>query len=388
MPTVRIAVATRCLADYPQGGGVWTWALQYIKGLQALGHRVFLIDLLKESGRPTWDKRRIAVYLERLKRVELGGQCAALVAPSTQVEAFEELTVHGVSEARLRDEIRDADVLWNLAWALNAPLARRFKRSVLLDVDPGVLQVSATAWDMKLHHHNVLMTSGTKINDPDCGVPKLGLTWRPFLQPMYLPDWAPATDPGPHAPVTSVTQWNWPEEFRWGGRVYSDSKRDSYLRYLNIPQVSPHSFKLAANIHVNDTTGDIQLLKSHGWELVAPHLVAGTPKAYARFIRSSRCEFGCAKPIYVDLKTGWFSERSATYLACGRPVIVEDTGIGDHIETGAGLLTFSNISEAEDAIEDVASRYSIHQRAARELADAYFSFERVLPKLVQSSFEG
>jgi hypothetical protein len=323
-----------------------------------------------------------------MKRLGLDAQCAVLLAASTPVEAFDQFIVHGVSEARLRDEIRDADVLWNLAWALNAPLVGRFKRSVLLDVDPGVLQIGATAWDMKLDQHDVLMTSGTKINDPDCGVPKLGLTWRPFLQPMYLPDWEPAPDPGPSAPITSVTQWNWPEEFHWGGRIYSDSKRDGYLRYLNVPQVSPHPFKLAANIPANDATGDIQLLESHGWGLVAPHLVAGTPQAYARFIRSSRCEFGCAKPIYVDLKTGWFSERSATYLACGRPVIVENTGISDHIETGVGLLTFSNISEAVDALEDVASRYSIHQRAARQLADTYFSFERVLPKLIESSFEG
>jgi len=388
MSKARIVLATRFLAGYPRGGGIWAWALQYVKGLQALGHSVFLIDVLAQSSRPVCDGRRVAIFLERMNRLGLAGQCAVLLAPRKPIESFEELTVHGVSETRLCDEIRDADVLWNLAWALSAPLVHRFRRSVLLDVDPGVLQVSASAWDMKLDQHDVLMTSGTKINDPDCAIPKLGLIWRPFLQPIYLPDWEPAPDLGPHAPATSVTQWNWPEEFRLGARVFSDSKREGYLRYLNIPQLSSHSFKLAANIHVNDKTGDIQLLESHGWELVAPHLVAGTAQAYARFIRNSRCEFSCAKPIYVDLKTGWFSERSAAYLACGRPVVVENTGVGGHIETGVGLLTFSCISEAVDALESVASNYSLHQRAARELAETYFSFHRVLPKLIQSSFEG
>jgi hypothetical protein len=389
MSKIRIVLATRCLAYYPKGGGVWAWALQYIQALSALGHEVFIMDLMQESGRTLRDKRRIGIFLERFRRLGLEGDCAVLVGPpGNRQRAFEELSVHGVSESRLREEIRTADVVWNLAWALNASLVQYFKRSVLLDVDPGLLQVSALAWDLKLGAHNVLLTTGTKINDADCGIPKLGLTWNPFLQPIHFPFWETGIleDPDTQAPITSITQWNWPHEFRLGERIFSDSKRDAYLRYLNLPRLVSHPFSLAANIDPQDKTGDIQLLLRHGWSLIAPNVTARTPERYGRFIRNSLCEFGCAKPIYVDLKTGWFSERSATYLACGRPVIVESTGFSDHIETGSGLLTFSNLAEAASALESVISNYSFHQKAARELARAYFSSELVVPKLIEASF--
>src|SRR5262249_42891089 len=182
----------------------------------------------------------------------------------------------------------------------------------------------------------------------------------------------PAVNPDQNAMVTSVTQWNWSNEFRLNDRILSDSKRDGYLRYVKLPTLSRRTFTLAANIGPNDNTGDIDLLKANGWNLVPPHRGARNPKAYMEFIKRSLCEFGCAKPIYVDLRTGWFSDRSATYLACGRPAIVEDTGFSDHIESGRGLLTFSSLEEAASAIDKVITDYSLHSKAARELADSYF----------------
>jgi hypothetical protein len=384
---VRIVIATGCLAAYPQGGGVWAWALQYVNGLRALGHEVFLIDCLTRSTRPATDKRCIFILQERLNRAGLRDQWAILLRDKDKpVHRLDDLTVYGVSDSRLRDAIRNADVLWNLARALDPVLLGGFKRTALIDGDPGLLQVSALHWDMQLERHDVLFTAGTKINDPDCVVPKLGLNWRPFLPPIYLPAWESVANSGGAGSVTSITQWNWGVEFWLGDQVFSDSKRAAYLEYLDLPRLCHASFTLAVNIHPRDRTGDVELLRSHGWNLVSAHHVAGNPQAYARFIHASGCEFGCAKPIYVDLKTGWFSERSATYLACGRPVLAENTGFPDHIETGRGLLAFSNVAEAASAVESLMANYSMHQKAARELAVTYFSSDRVLAEMVEASF--
>jgi glycosyltransferase involved in cell wall biosynthesis len=384
---VRIVIATGSLTQFPEGGGVWAWILQYVNGLRALGHEVFLIDRFNRSGHAREDELRISVLQERMTRLGLCGRWAVLAADQGKtVRSLHDLVVHGVSENTLRKEIRDADLLWNFARTLGPALLDNFKRTVLLDGDPGVLQVSALHWDMQLDRHDVVFTAASKINDADCAVPKLGLNWRPFLPPIYLPAWQSSPDPDEDAPVTSVTQWNWGEEFALGDRVFSDSKRQAYLRYIDLPRLCRASFTLAAHFYPNDRTGEIDLLRSRGWNVVDPHQVAGDPESYGDFIRSSRCELGCAKPIFVDLKTGWFSERSATYLACGRPVLAENTGFPDHIETGRGLLAFSNVAEAASAVESLMANYSMHRKAARELAATYFSSDRVLAEMVEASF--
>jgi hypothetical protein len=384
---LRIMLATGSLAAYPQGGGIWAWVFQYVNGLRALGHNVFLLERFNRSGRLVHDERRLFIFRERLKRLGLADRWAVLATDQGQtIQSLEDFTIYGVSERALREEIRDADLLWNFARTLGPSLLSGFRRTVLLDGDPGVLQVSALAWDMQLEQHDVFFTAGTKINDADCEVPTLGLRWYPFLPPIHLPAWPAEGDPCPEAPITSITQWEWGEEFRLGDRILSDSKRQAYLRYLDLPCLCRTPLTLAANFHPRDPTREIEVLRRHGWNVVAPHRVVRNSDAYRDFIRASSGELGCAKPIFVDLKTGWFSERSATYLACGRPVVAENTGFPDHIETGLGLLTFSNPDEAAAALDNLMGNYPAHRKAARELAATYFSADRVLGRMVEASF--
>ena len=147
-----------------------------------------------------------------------------------------------------------------------------------------------------------------------------------FFRSVYLPWWPMAPDPGPQAPVTSVTQWTW-EQLWWGDRVLSVSKRDAYLHYITLPHRVARPFELAVNLHPADQTGDRELLRDHGWRLADPSVVAGSLAAYRRYIRRSRAELSCPKPIHRDLRTGWFSDRSAAYLASGRPVLTEEYGL-------------------------------------------------------------
>jgi hypothetical protein len=128
------------------------------------------------------------------------------------------------------------------------------------------------------------------------------------------------------------------------------------------------------------------MLRDRGWELVNPHREVRNAAAYGKFIAGSLAELSCVKSIYTGLRTGWFSDRSAAYLAAGRPVIAEDTGFGDHIETGKGLLTFHDVGTAVAACETVLANPTFHSRAARELAEAHFSATRVLPRMIAACF--
>jgi hypothetical protein len=158
------------------------------------------------------------------------------------------------------------------------------------------------------------------------------------------------------------------------------------LRIIDLPGCCPAKFVLAANIHAKDETGDRELLTKHGWWLVRPHQCIRTVAQYKRFILNSLAEIGCAKSVFTVLRTGWFSDRSAAYLASGRPVIAEETGYSDHLPSGLGLLSFSDLQSAADAVDTLLADYQRHKKAAREIAEQYFSCESVLTRMIENSF--
>jgi hypothetical protein len=343
---------------------------------------VVWLELLRASGEPATDRRRIRRFFRRFRHYGLADRCALLCFEGAPT--LESAQVYGLSAREVREVARSADVLWNLACAVRQPLLSLFRHPVLVDLDPGHLQVSGLTWDLDIPAHRAFLTVGTNVGRPDCGVPTLGVPWTPFLPFVYLPWWPLAAEPGPGAPFTSVTQWTWAELW-WEGRVLSVSKRDAYLRYVALPRRAPRPFELAVNIHPDDATGDRDLLRGHGWRLADPHRVAGSPPAYRRYIRRSRAELCCPKPIHRELRTGWVSDRSAAYLASGRPVLSEDTGFGRALPTGGGLLAFQTLEEAAAGVEEIDARYAHHRRAARDLAEAHLDSRRVLEAMLAAS---
>jgi len=319
-----------------------------------------------------------------MQRFGLGNRCAVLLHDLAQPELGIKDSVYGMEVSSLKDLIRRADVLWNFHCSLRPPLLHEFKWKALIDVDPGHLQISALSWNMSINEHDVLFSVGTKINDRDCEIPKLGRTWHTFLPVVHLPFWT--VEPARmEAPITSVTQWNWGDDLPFDGRTLSSSKRDAYLRFLQLPRRCSGKFVLAANIDPDDDTGDRELLVEHGWTLAHHNRCGRTVVQYQRFICNSLAELGCAKSVYTALRTGWFSDRSAAYLASGRPVIAEDTGFLEHVPGGIGLLAFKNVDEAATAVDELLTNYRHHQLAARQIAEAYLSGERVLPRMVELS---
>ena len=382
---LRIVLAGGFLAQYPEGGGHWTGFLQYLLGLRALGHDAWWLELLRASGDPVRDRRRIDAFFAHMRAHGLDDQCVLLLVANEAVPAsLETAEPHGLGRQALRELAQSADLLWNFACALRPPMLEMFRHRVLIDGDPGHLQVSALTVDLGIHQHDAFLTVGTKLHDADCEVPTLGVQWQAFLPFVHLPSWAPVPDPGRDAPFTSVTQWMW-EELWLDRRVLSVSKRDAYLGYLNLPVRAGRPFELAANIHPEDRTGDRERLAQHGWRLVHPHDVAGSPAAYREYVQRSRAEFACPKPIHRALRTGWFSERSVAYLASGRPVVFEDTGIGDRLPTGVGLVLFRQLDEAVEAVREIDGDWPRHSRTARELTAEFFDARRCLRAMLDAS---
>jgi hypothetical protein len=381
---LRIAIGDSSLVRYPQGGGHWTVYLQYLLGLRALGHEVTLLELVWSTGEEREDQVRIARFIERLARYGLGDRAAVLLFPKGQeAQELDSALSHPGQRADIKSLLRHTDVFWNCCCGIRQPLLDLFPRRALLDLDPGHLQISALTEAMDVERHHAFLTVGRRLGQPGCDVPTLGLSWKTFTPFVYLPMWQAQPDPGYRAPFSSITHWEW-GELSWGGCRLSISKRDAYLRFLDLPTRAGRPFELAANIHPDDATGDRELLERHGWRLSDPWEVADSPEAYQAYIGRSRAEFGCAKPIFCELRTGWFSDRSACYLASGRPVLAEDTGFSEHLPVGEGLLSFNNMDEALSGVREIDRNYARHSRAARAFAEAFLDSGRVLGSMIEA----
>lgn len=372
---MQIVLGNSSLVKY-LGGGLWSWFLQYPMAFKAAGHHVLWLELLRSSGNRQQDLHTIRAFYHRLRRYDLVDNSVLLLFDhELDFQPLDDAEVFGLDPDELRRSIGSADVLLNFACAIRQPLLSLFKRKALLDGDPGHLQISLVDADLDLHYHDVFLTIGRRINEADSTIPKLGQQWHVFDQLIYLPRWESAPAPNPSSPFTSVTQWTW-EELHYQGRVFSVSKRDAYLRYVKLPRLTHRPMELAANIGESDPAGDRNTLRANGWRLVDPAEVASSPERYEEYIRGSRAEFMCPKPIHVELKTGWFSDRSLAYLASGRPVVAEETGFSERVPTGTGLLSFSDIDSAAAAIAEIDANYERHHHAAREIVETYFNWRK------------
>ena len=251
---------------------------------------------------------------------------------------------------------RSSDILWNFAGSLDPPLLELFSRRAYIDGDPGMIQIAALTQGLNIDLHEVLFTVGANMHAPGCEVPTLGRSWHTFLPSVELSWWRVTSEAGPDAAFSSITHWNW-GEYHHEGRVLSTSKREAYLRYVELPRLAKRPFELAASIDATDAGGDRPILSANGWRLVDPHVVAGTMEDYARYIVRSHAELSCPKPIYRESNSGWFSDRSACYLAAGRPVLAEDTGISRIVPADCGFVTFTDLDGALAGVQAIDSDY-------------------------------
>jgi hypothetical protein len=368
---LKILVSGMVAGDPYQGGASWA-VLQYIAGLTALGYEVMLVEPVPAGAIDSGGK--VATYFDSLPLLQ--GRAALLGADGAQ-------TTLGLGYRELLEFARDADLLLNISGMLrDERLLEPIPVRAFLDLDPGFNQVwQAQGVEMGFDRHTHFVTVGARVGDPDCPIPTLGREWIPTLPPVALGCWPAAAAAPSRDAWTSVGHWRSYGSVEHGG-IHYGQRAHSLRTLVDLPRRSAARFELALGIHP-DETDDLAALAANGWHLLDPAAVVGSPADYSRFVSGSRGELGVAKSGYVATRSGWFSDRSACYLASGRPVVAQDTGFEALLPTGSGLLAYADASGAAAAIEQVESNRRAHERAARELAVEHFDARRVLTRLLE-----
>ena len=351
--------ATVCIAartvDYPTGGGhAWVY-LNWALGLRALGCRVIWLEEMPVRGDPG---ERIGALEDRLR--SYGFDEIALTehdgSSPTLPAARRHLDLDAAAD--------EADLLLNVKYELEREVVARFRRTALLDIDPGLSQVwLANGW-VQIAPHDVYLTIGETVGTPEALFPDAGLEWHHVRPAVHLDIWT-VTDDSPTRPFTTVSHW--PMNHQDNPRP--NTKRHGFLPYLDLPSLTSEQVELAISMFGEPAPAE---LVDHGWSVVEAWEVAGTPGTYRDYIRSSRGEFSCVKPSCVEYQNAWISDRTICYFASGRPAVIEHTGPSAFLPDGEGLFRFRSPAEAAAQLEAVAGDYERQSRFARALAEEHF----------------
>lgn len=368
-------VSTRDTTAWPEFAGS-TWVrLQYLKGLERLGIESYWVDHLRAID-PIKHPHSLRYLIDQFRRTaeDFGFEDRWSVVYNRGERHF------GLSDQQVERLASSAELLIGVSGALapESPLMR-ISRRAYVDVDPGFTQIWASEVDMGFGAATGFFTTGQNVGGPGFDIPLHRINWHPILPPVVLDLWPPQIDER-HRWFSTVGDWRGSQQASFEGRHYG-AKRDEFLRFLGLPEQSGQEILLALLMGQRDHE-DLGLLDQHGWKIRDPAWFAGDPHAYREFIQRSRAEFSVAKHGYVASRSGWVSDRTACYLASGKPALVQSTGQEERLPTGKGLLTFSTVDEAVEAIADINRDYLVHCHAARELAERYFDSNVVLGSML------
>jgi|SRR5579862_966709 len=376
----RIMIAG-ALAQHPLGGAGNAWAfLQYVLGFRRLGFDTYYVEhiaadkCIDDAWRPvafasSANARFFAAVAERFGFTDH----AALLEWQGSGHV-------GLRRDELERLARDTDLLVNLSGRFHLEsVLGAVRRRLYVDLDPGFVQIWQQRYgvDMNLRGHDAHVTVGLNLGAADCPVPSCGISWKTTLPPVVLDEWG--TDQPPGAAYTTVADWRGYSPVEWDG-VWYGQKAEEFVRVIDLPRQVSVPLELCLAIHPDEP--DRSRLEASGWRLTSPREHASTPDTYRGYIQRSRGECTVVKNGYAVGRTGWFSDRSACYLAAGRPVVIQDTGIGTHVPTGTGLLTFTDLGSAAAALRAVEHDYGRHAAAAKAFARAHLDADRVLPHLL------
>ena len=377
----------------PAGGVTWDY-VQYPVGFSQMGHDVYYIEdtrlypIYQKPG-SKWDDCSAAVeHLQKVMeyfglkdkwayRDEASGQC------------------FGLSEINIKKICSAADIFVNISCStFLRDEYLRIPARILIDSDPMFTQIQYNSGQMftpgepgrlkeMVNAHNTFFTFGENIGSADCRIPDCDLKWNTTRQPICLNYWK--TNPANNSTVSFTTLMNWTagKTLVYDGENWGQ-KDIEFIKFINLPRLVNGAGLSAI---VNQTGGTAQSfykeeVEKAGWKILSNENNAGNWEQYQDFILSSSGEFSVAKETYVKANTGWFSCRSACYLASGRPVVTQDTGWSKYIPAGCGLFAFSNITAAAEAINEIVAAPLVHARAARAIAEEYFNSNKILQALL------
>ncbi|MFM7448747.1 MAG: glycosyltransferase [Leptolyngbyaceae cyanobacterium] len=375
----------------PAGGVTWDY-IQYPLGFVTLGHDVYYIE----------DTCIWPIYQDEHNS---GVSCAHNVAHIASVmESFglsnrwayrDEATGQwfGLSAKQVDNICQTADIFINISCStVMRDKYREIPLRALIDSDPMFTQIqyvtectlthSKSSIREMVHAHTHHFTFGENIRAKDCRIPDCGLDWIPTRQPICLAHWPITPLPiNQQTAYSTIMNWTAAHPLAYEGETWGQ-KDVEFLRYMTLPTAFPTS---PLSVAVGQTTGNpfpTAAAQHHGWQILNPTEHLPNWRSYQTFIQQSRGEFSVAKETYVKARTGWFSCRSACYLASGRPVVTQDTGWSHYLPHGQGLFAFYDRESAIEGLNSIEADPYLHAKAARQIAEEYFDSNYVLNKLL------
>jgi hypothetical protein len=385
LSTKARVVVLGIMARSPFAGVAWQ-VLHYLEGLRRLGYDVYYVE---DTGDWPYDAERETVtddptftvgYLARqMARCGLADRWAYRSGAGGEV--------YGLSAAAVAELLRGADALVNLT---GSTVLRdehlRVPTRIYLETDPFLPEIEVaqgcrfTLDLLAAHTHH--FTFGENLGTPACAVPVDRFDYQPTRQPVVL-DWWTAPEnrgPAPSSSFTTISSWKQSgKDVEWNGERYLWSKHEEFLKFLDLPQRAKRPFEIALASRDAEV---IALLTSHGWQITDAVALSREVEPYRDYVWGARGEFTVAKDQYVRPNTGWFSDRSACFLAAGRPVITQETGFGRFLPAGRGLFAFRTVDDVVAALDAIATDEEGHGRAAREIAAEFFAAEKVVGSLM------
>jgi hypothetical protein len=377
-------IVTGQIAQYPLGGIAWFY-LHYLIGLVRLGHDVWYVE---DSGQWPYNPNADGLvedcsfnveYLDTvMTRFGLAGKWAYRFPWQSQW--------FGLNEDRRAELLETADLLVNVSGTLERPTQyRSIKRLAYIDTDPVFTQIKLARGQLDFRNlvdaHDVHFTYGERAS---AEVPDTGHRWLRTRTPVVMSEWHTGQ---PHRDViTTVMNWTSHNSVEYRGVRYGQ-KDEEFRAFIELPGlVRPAILELALGSGKNEHPPRA-LLERKGWRLVDPNVVCPDLDSFRSYTEGSLAEWSVAKNGYVRGQSGWFSERSARYLAAGRPVVVQDAGFSDVLPVGEGIIPFRTLDEAARGIREVERDYERHSRAARAIAEEYFDSDKVLGKLIEEAMD-
>lgn len=381
MKTIIVAGA---LANKPFNGGEAWVRLSWLRGLKDLGFNVYFLEQIAPETCVDMEGKRcgFAYYGNNRKFFWQVVQEFGFENSATLIYNEGERTMGDSLEAVL-GICESAEALINISGHLSLkPLMDRIQRKVYIDIDPGFTQFwhhdgNAGA---RLEGHTDYFTIGENIGRAECPIPTGGIPWRPVRQPVVLDDWPVVRSENP-LKFTTVANWRGPfGPITFHGRTLG-LKVHEFRKLIRLPSLVNADFELAMNIDPGDAK-DRALLEENRWHIVEPWTVSTWPQHFRQYVQGSGAEFSVAQGVYVDTQSGWLSDRTIRYLASGKPVLIQDTGIKRFLPTGEGLVVFSTIDEAVAGVKSIRDNYDRHCVAARRIAEEHFASAVTLGRLM------
>lgn len=400
MKSLTIVVVGTMASD-PYAGMAWMH-IQIVKGLRRLGHRVYYFETTS-----TWPHNpklgmrvdNVDYAIPYLKKIFESFDMPDAWALRTSFSSKKEW--YGLTEKTAEDLLAKADFVLNVSASTRLKQeGLKIGRLVYFGTDPVYPEIKYDSGDPEIvslvEEHDDIVTYGENIGTPGCTIPSLPRLRARTRQPVLIDYWQ-NNIPG-RSEYTTVGNWKQGgRDLEFNGEIYYWSKHHEFLKFIDLPKkvkprielamnlAKPESFKHGVGTAVpalGVAINEYELLESNGWNLVDAPSFTMDPWPYHDYIINSRAEFTFAKDQNIRLKSGWFSERSACYLAAGRPVITQDTGFGTVLPTGEGLFSFNSLDEILHAFEEIERNYDKHRKAAFSIAEEYFKAETVLNKLI------